>query len=222
MCGRFALFAAGDELAKRFQLSEAPLFEPRYNIAPTQPVAAVRTTAAGRELKLLRWGLIPSWATDPTIGNRLINARCETVAEKPSFRSAFKQRRCLIPASAFYEWQKTGAGRKQPYCIQPRGGGLFALAGLWERWHNPHGEEVESCTILTTEANELMQPLHDRMPVILDAPSDGAWLDPRSSAESLRSLFVPFASDRMEAIPVSPWVSDPKHEGPQCLEPVGA
>ncbi|MGH7169928.1 MAG: SOS response-associated peptidase [Gemmataceae bacterium] len=221
MCGRFALFASGDEVAKRFQLPETPLFEPRYNIAPTQPVAAVRSTAAGRELKLLRWGLIPSWASDPTIGNRLINARCETVAEKPSFRSAFKQRRCLIPASAFYEWQKTGARRKQPYCIRPRNGGLFSLAGLWERWHDPQGEEVETCTILTTEANEVMRPLHDRMPVILDPASDGVWLDPRSSADSLRSLFVPFASERMEALAVNPWVSNPKHEGPQCLELAG-
>jgi putative SOS response-associated peptidase YedK len=219
MCGRYALFAAGDELAERFQLPETPLLDARYNIAPTQPVAAVRATAAGQAFALFRWGLIPSWATDLAIGNKLINARCETVAEKPSFRSAFRQRRCLIPASCFYEWQKTSTGRKQPYCIRPREGGLFSFAGLWERWHDPRGEVVETCTILTTEANELMRPLHDRMPVILDPASDGVWLDPRSSADALRSLFVPYASERMEALPVNPWVSDPKHEGPRCLEP---
>jgi putative SOS response-associated peptidase YedK len=116
-------------------------------------------------------------------------------------------------------WQKQGAGRKQPYCIRPRAGGLFALAGLWERWNDPQDKTVETCTILTTEANELMRPLHDRMPVILDPAADGVWLDPRSSTDALRSLFVPFASERMEALPVNPWVSDPKHEGPRCLEP---
>jgi putative SOS response-associated peptidase YedK len=220
MCGRFALFASGDEVAKRFQLAETPLFELRYNIAPTQSIAAIRSTPAGRQLSFLRWGLIPSWASDPAIGNRLINARSETVADKPSFRSAFKQRRCLIPASGFYEWQKTSARSKQPYCIRPRDGGLFALAGLWERWHDPQGEAVQTCTILTTEANELMRTLHDRMPVILDPSADALWLDPRSSADVLRSLFVPFASERMEAYAVNPYVSNAKHEGPRCLEPM--
>jgi putative SOS response-associated peptidase YedK len=122
--------------------------------------------------------LIPSWATDPAIGNKLLNARAETVAEKPSFRSAFKRRRCLIPASGFYEWQQTGARRKQPYFIRPRDGGLFAFAGLWEEWHDPRGEVVETCTILTTGENDVMRPLHDRMPVILDPISDALWLDP--------------------------------------------
>jgi putative SOS response-associated peptidase YedK len=169
MCGRFALFASGEEVAQRFQLSETPLFDPRYNIAPTQTVPAVRAGDGGRYLSLLRWGLIPSWSSDPKIAYKLTNARSETAASKPSFRSAFKQRRCLIPASAFYEWQKVSAKIKQPYCIRPRDGGLFAFAGLWERWNDPAGETVESCTILTTEANELMRPLHDRMPVILDS-----------------------------------------------------
>lgn len=219
MCGRFALFASSDEVAKRLHLPESSLFESRYNIAPTQPVAAVRATAKGHELASFRWGLIPSWAGEPAIGNKLLNARCETVADKPSFRSAFRQRRCLIPASGFYEWQKQGAGRKQPYFIRPRDGGLFAFAGLWERWHDPHGETIETCTILTTEANELMRPLHERMPVIIEPASDGVWLDPHSSADALRALFVPFASDRIEAIPVGAWVSNPKHEGTRCLEP---
>lgn len=219
MCGRFALYASAEEVVKRFQRVETPLFEPRYNIAPAQSVDAVRVTPAGRRLSLLRWGLIPSWASDPTIGNKLLNARCETAAEKPSFRSAFKQRRCLIPASAFYEWQKLSARSKQPYCIRPRDGGLFALAGLWEKWNNQHGEVVESCTILTTESNELMCPIHDRMPVILDSAGESAWLDQHCSADTLRSLFVPFASERMEVYPVGAWVSNARHEGPRCLEP---
>jgi putative SOS response-associated peptidase YedK len=158
MCGRFALFASGEELRERYPFVEDAQIEPRYNIAPTQPVAAVRSTAAGWELALLRWGLIPSWASDPAIGNKLLNGRAETVSEKPSFRSAFKQRRCLIPASCFYEWQKAGTGRKQPYAIRPRAGGLFSFAGLWERWRNPQGETIETCTILTTGANDVMRP----------------------------------------------------------------
>jgi putative SOS response-associated peptidase YedK len=218
MCGRFALFASGDDAAERFQLEDIPVLEPRYNVAPTQSVAAVRTTTAGRELAPLRWGLIPSWASDSAIGNKLLNARCETVAEKPSFRAAFRKRRCLIPASGFFEWQKQSGGRKQPYFIRPRDGGLFAFAGLWECWHDPRGEPVESCTILTTEANALMRTLHDRMPVLVDPSSDEVWLDPAASIDALRALFVPHASEGMEARPVGPWVSDPRHEGVRCLE----
>ena len=193
MCGRFALFASGEEVAERFQLVVLPLFEPRYNIAPTQSVAAVRSGDEGRSMSFLRWGLIPSWSADPKIAYKLINARSETVAEKPSFRSAFKTRRCLIPSSAFYEWQKTGKS-KQPYCIRPRDGGLFSFAGLWEHWNDPQGEVIESCSVLTTAANELMQPIHDRMPVILDSASEEAWLDPRSSTDAIQSLFVPYAT----------------------------
>jgi putative SOS response-associated peptidase YedK len=182
----------------------------------------VRATDTGRVLTRLRWGLIPSWASDPAIANKLLNARSETVAEKPSFRSAFKHRRCLIPASGFYEWQKLGAGRKQPYFIRPRDGGLFALAGLWERWNDPRGETVETCTILTTTANEVMRPLHERMPVIVGADADALWLDPHASADALRALFVPYTSEGMEAVPVGPWVSNARNEGPRCLEPAGA
>jgi putative SOS response-associated peptidase YedK len=228
MCGRFALFAERDQLAKRFKLtapigpSQPSLFplQPRYNIAPTQTVPAVRPTLAGRALSYLRWGLIPSWSTDAKIAYKLINARSETVASKPAFRAAFKKHRCLIPASGFYEWRKIGAGSKQPYFIRPcDGDGLFAFAGLWETWNDPQGQVVESCTILTTEANELMQPLHDRMPVILDPASEDLWLDPLSPADALRALFVPFDSDRMESFPVSSWVSNARNEGPKCLGP---
>jgi putative SOS response-associated peptidase YedK len=219
MCGRFALLASDDELAERFQLDEVPQLNERYNIAPTQTVAAVRESDGGRFLSHLRWGLVPSWSKDLSIGYKLLNARSETVAEKPSFRSAFKHRRCLIPASGFYEWQKIGS-RKQPHFIRPRDGDLFSFAGLWESWNDKEGEVVESCTILTTEANELMRPLHDRMPVILDSSSEGTWLDPTASPDALRSLFTPYASERMEAYSVNPWVSNARNQGPKCLEPL--
>jgi putative SOS response-associated peptidase YedK len=222
MCGRFARIVSDKKLREKYRLKETPQLDARYNTAPTQPVAAVRATDEGRELVLLRWGLIPSWSKDAQIGYKLINARAETVAEKPSFRSTFKQRRCLIPASGFYEWAKQGTGRKQAYFICPRAGELFSFAGLWERWHDPEGEEVESCTILTTTANELMRPIHERMPVILDLSAEEQWLDPRSAPDSLSALLVPFAADQMEAFPVSPWVSNPKHEGPRCIEPAVA
>ncbi len=218
MCGRFARYASGEELRERYPFIEVPPVEPRYNIAPTQSVAVVRATATGRELAFLRWGLIPSWSSDPAIGNKLLNARAETVAEKPSFRSAFKRRRCLIPASGYYEWQKVDARHKQPYFIRPQGGGLFSFAGLWEEWHDPQGEVVESCTILTTEANDVTRPLHDRMPVILDPASDALWLVTGADAATLHSLLVPYPCEKMEAFPINSWVSNPKHEGPRCLE----
>ena len=218
-CADGSLCSLRREVAKRSGVPEPILFDPRYNIAPSQAVVAIRATSSGRELLRLRWGLIPSSSKNPSIANQLINARAETVAEKPSFRSAFKQRRCLIPASGFYEWHKLGSRHKQPFFIRPRDGGLFALARLWERWNHPEGERVETCTILTTEANELMRPLHDRMPVIVDETGEDVWLDFRSSAESLRSLFVPFASEEMELFPVNPSVSNARNEGPPCLEP---
>jgi putative SOS response-associated peptidase YedK len=162
--------------------------------------------------------LIPSWSNDPKIGYKLSNARAETVASKSSFRAAFKQRRCLVPVSAFYEWQQCPGKRKQPYCIQMREEGLFAIAGLWERWHDPSGPIVESCSLITTEANELMRPIHDRMPVILDPEREKEWLDPRSTPNSLGALLVSFAADRMEAFPVNPYVSNAKNEGARCKD----
>ena len=222
MCGRFALFASGEEIAQRFELPHAPHLDARYNIAPMQTVAAVRASDSGREFRFLRWGLIPSWSIDPKIGNKLTNARAETVASNPAFRSAFQQRRCLIPASAFYEWRQGKGKSKQPYCIWLRDENLFALAGLWERWQDPQGPITESCSLITTEANALMQPICDRMPVILDKVSEAIWLDSHASLEELRSLLVPFASDRMEAFPVNPYESNARNEGPRCLEPVKA
>ncbi len=209
-------------LKEKYRLKEATLLKDSYNLAPWQPVAAVRATDDGRELVLPKWGLIPSWSKDAKIGQKLANARSETAAEKPYFRSAFKQRRCLIPASGFYEWAKQGTGRKQPFFISPRDGELFSFAGLWECWHDPEGEVVESCTILTTTATEVMQPIHERMPVILGPSAEEQWLDPRASADALRSLLVPYNSEALEAPPVGLWVNNPKNYEPKCLEPASA
>ena len=172
----------------------------------------------GREWTILRWGLIPSWADDPGIGNRLINARAETAAEKPSFRNALRHRRCLIPADGFYEWVKAGKGPKQPYLIRLKDGQPFAFAGLWESWTSPDGEVIESCTILTTEANEVLRPIHDRMPVII-APEDyGLWLDPATPPKAVQEMLRSFPAEKMESQPVSTVVNDPKHETPRCVE----
>ncbi|HKI36710.1 MAG TPA: SOS response-associated peptidase [Gemmataceae bacterium] len=221
MCGRFTLFASGDELARLFGFETAgvPALEPRYNVAPTQPVAAVRLDDGRRALVLLRWGLIPSWAKDPGIGNSLINARSETAAEKPSFRSAFRQRRCLVPASGFYEWQATGGKHKQPYHFRRRDGKPFAFAGLWERWHDGDGQPVETCAILTTEANAVVRPVHDRMPVILPPGDFAAWLDPRTPGAEVGALLRPYPAEEMTGVPVGRYVSNPRNEGPQCLTP---
>jgi putative SOS response-associated peptidase YedK len=222
MCGRFARIMSYGKLKEKYRLKEGTLLKDSYNISPTQSVAAVRATDEHRELVLLRWGLIPSWSKDVKIGYKLINARSETVAEKPSFRSAFKHRRCLIPASAFYEWQKQGSSRKQPFVISMRDGEPFSFAGLWESWTDPQGEVIETCTILTTTANEVMQPIHERMPVIFSPSSEEQWLDPRASGDALRSLLVPYSSEGMEARPVGLWVNNPKNDGPKCLEPASA
>jgi putative SOS response-associated peptidase YedK len=220
MCGRFTLRTTRKELADFFGVL-FPDLPPRYNIAPTQEVPAIRAAAAGRELVNLRWGLMPSWAKDKKVGARLINARADTVADKPSFRSAFKSRRCLIPADGFYEWQKAGA-KKQPYYVTLRTGGPFAFAGLWERWHGGDGEgDVQSCSIVTTDANELMRPLHDRMPAILDPSDYAAWLDPTPRPkEELLALLRPFPSEAMQAVPVSTTVNNPRNQGPRCIEPL--
>lgn len=227
MCGRFTRAndyfsdrARQQKFLEQLGLADAPPLEPRYNIAPTQDVAAVRSKAGdGRELAMLHWGLVPSWAKDLKIGNRLVNARAETIAEKPAFRSAFRRRRCLIPADGFYEWQVQGRS-KQPYLIRFRDRRLFCFAGLWEHW--PKGEpQVESCTIITTDANPLMSTLHDRMPVIV-SPSDYAlWLDPAiEEPERLSPLLRPWQGDDLEALAVSTLVNNPRHESPQCIEPL--
>jgi len=223
MCGRFTLSTSAEVVAEFFELGEVPELAPRYNIAPTQPVAAVvlDAKAGARVLTHYQWGLIPSWSKDPTIGARMINARAETVATKPSYRTAFKRRRCLLPASGFYEWQKTGGG-KQPHLIAMHDGAVFALAGLWEHWSGADGTEIESCTIITTEPNELLAPIHNRMPVILSKKLHATWLDPASEdTKSLESLLKPFPAKTMQAHPVSTYVNSPSRDGPKCIEPIG-
>jgi putative SOS response-associated peptidase YedK len=220
MCGRFTLTTPMPVLAELFLFAEAAAPGPRYNIAPTQTVATVRAPSGidKRELAFLRWGLVPSWADDPAIGNRLINARSVTAASKPSFRSAFKHRRCLVLADGFYEWQKLG-NRKQPHYFRLRDGKPFAFAGLWERWEKG-GEPVETCTILTTEANEVLRPVHERMPVILEAKDYDLWLDPApQKPELLQALLRPNPAGEMTSYPVSPVVNNPGKDTPRCIEP---
>jgi putative SOS response-associated peptidase YedK len=216
MCGRFTQAADGETIFKVFELPEPPELPPRYNIAPTQDVAAVRAVDGGRRLATLHWGLIPSWAKERAIGARMINARAETLAEKPAFRAAFRARRCLIVADGFYEWQKVG-GRKQPHFIRLRDGQPFGFAGLWERWHGDGEEAVESCTIVTTEANELLAPIHDRMPVIVDPQQFALWLDPSvTDTNRVAELLRPYASEAMEAYPISLLVNNPANDAPAC------
>ena len=223
MCGRITFRASGKDLATLFDLIEPPdlELEPRYNVAPTQPVVAVREAAngAGRELVRLRWGLVPHWSKDLKIGYKLINARSETVASTPAFRSAFKARRCLIPADGYYEWQRLD-GKKQPFLFRRKDGRPFAFAGLWERWSPPEGEVVESCTILTTEANELAKTVHDRMPVIVDGTDFALWLNPAGKLEQCQALLRPYAGEGMEAYPVTSFVNNPRNQGSQCVERV--
>ena len=220
MCGRFSQTATPEIIAEQFQVQESPLFQPRYNIAPSQHIAAIRieTDTTTRNLVMLRWGLIPSWAKDPKIGNQCINAKAETVAEKPSFRSALKKRRCLVVATGFYEWQMRGPV-KQPMWIGLRSKRPFAFAALWEHWKPTEGESLETCTIITTEPNELMQPIHNRMPVILAPSSYDQWLDPTfQQAEPLKALLRPYPSEELMAYSVSTLVNNPRHDAPQCLE----
>jgi putative SOS response-associated peptidase YedK len=212
MCGRYALHSLPEIVALQFGLTEPPEFESHYNIAPTSNVLVIESRRDGQPVATtMRWGLIPSWAKDASIGNRLANARAETVTEKPAFRSAFRRRRCLIPASGFYEW-KPVAGRKQPYYIRPADDGLFALAGLYETWSSPEGL-LHSCTVLTTDANALMGQIHDRMPVIV-APEDyRRWLDPgNTTAAGLGKLLVPYPAEYMLAYPVSTRVNNARNE----------
>ena len=218
MCGRYTLKTPVDALAERFGLDEYPSsLTASYNIAPTQEVAAVVEEDGKRKLRMLRWGLIPSWAKDPAIGNKMINARAETVSEKPSFRTAFKKRRCLIVADGFYEWHKTDSG-EQPYHLKMEDGSPFAFAGMWETWKN--GEEIRSCAIITTTANDLMGEIHHRMPVILPPENYGVWLDPDfDEKEALLDLLNPYPSKEMEAYAVSRRVNRPSNNEPSVVEP---
>jgi putative SOS response-associated peptidase YedK len=223
MCGRFTLATRPQQIADEFPLFDLPELAPRYNIAPTQTVAVARILPEGpkREIALLRWGLVPSWAADPSVGTRMINARAETAATKPAFRAAYRKRRCLVLADGFYEWQKVGK-KKQPYrfCIKEHE--LFAFAGLWEHWER-EGKALETCSILTTTANDLVRPCHERMPVILPRTEYERWLDPANqTGPDLDALLRPLPADLMTAYPVSPVVNNARHDAPDCVTPLEA
>lgn len=221
MCGRYTLKSRAEIIAEMFGVEVPPTLPERFNIAPSQLVLAVREKPGTRERELvaLRWGLVPFWADDPEIGNRMTNARSETAATKPAFRSSFRARRCLIVADGFYEWQARD-GKKQPYYIRLKSGQPFGIAGLWDHW-DKQGEPIESCTILTTDANEPMMAIHERMPVVIPPESFGVWLNPAEhSVEKLSRLLRPFHPDEMTAYPVSTLVNNAKQDSAKCVEPL--
>jgi putative SOS response-associated peptidase YedK len=224
MCGRFTLTQSAEAIAQHFDTSAPSPYAPRYNIAPSQPVLAVVADAQGdptRQLQFFRWGLIPSWSKDPLKGAPLFNARSETVAEKPSFRTAFKRRRCLIPADGFYEWRREGKA-KQPFYFCMGDCQPFGFAGLWEHWENGNGDSVDSCTILTTTPNELLNAVHDRMPVILDPSDYDLWLDPTvQQPDRLLPLMHPYPDEAMTGYPVNPVVNSATVDSAECVTPVG-
>ena len=221
MCGRFSL-GGTVRVGQLFDLPNWPETPPRYNIAPGQDVPAVirnRETAA-RESRLFRWGLVPFWAKDPTIGNRLINARAETVAAKPAFRRPLRERRCLILADGFYEWEQCGR-RKQPWYIRMRDSRPFAFAGLWDRWQLASDEPIETCAIVTTEPNEVIGRVHNRMPAILSPEAYGLWLDPTfQDVEGVQAVLRPFPAEEMVAFPVGTQVNSPVHDSPDLIVPL--
>jgi putative SOS response-associated peptidase YedK len=221
MCGRFTLHLPPELLAEIFGLLEIPVYPARYNIAPSQKVAVIRNTGDGRNrLDFFRWGLIPPWAKDPGIGNKMINARAETVHEKPAFRHAVRHRRCLVPASGFFEWRHEDKG-KIPLYVRMKDGSPMVFAAIWESWKSPGGETVESCAVLTTSSNELIEPLHDRMPVILHPGEFRLWLDPEiSDPAKLGHLYLPFSPALMEMYPVSPLVNSPRNDSPDLIKPI--
>ncbi|SUS08727.1 putative SOS response-associated peptidase [uncultured Defluviicoccus sp.] len=223
MCGRFSQLRAWSELVRLYRVtaSQTPLkLPPRYNIAPTQDVPVVRRTREGdeRELVTMRWGLVPFWARDLKGGAKMINARAETIAERPAFRDAFQRRRCLVAADGFYEWEKTQAG-KQPCRITVADCRPFAFAGLWERWRSSEGEAIESFTIIVTAANEQVRPLHDRMPMMLDVGQFGPWLDGGSGIKQLHALLRPYAGE-LTIRAVSTRVNSVANDDPGCIEPI--
>jgi putative SOS response-associated peptidase YedK len=221
MCGRFTLTADPAQLQESFpEVSFPPQSGPRFNIAPSQPVLVLPNDAKNMADYYV-WGLIPSWAKDPMIGSKLINARAETLGEKPSFRGSYKYKRCLVFADGFYEWQaQAGSKTKIPHFIKLTSGKPFALAGLWDEWHSPDGSQVKSCTIITTEPNELMSRLHNRMPVILPETAYAQWLDPSpQKPEALQNLLVPYPTKQMAAYPVSTLVNSPGNDRAECVVP---
>ena len=236
MCGRYSITSPPEAIQRVFQVPELPNLPARYNVAPTQDVPVVRVGGdsegpeadGGRHLVQLRWGLVPFWADDPTIGAKMINARAESAAEKPAFRAAFRRRRCLVVADGFYEWKSPPkdddapkGARKQPYRIQLESGEPFGFAGLWERWTNPQDHSVlETCTILTTEANEYLRDIHPRMPVMLSPDAFDRWLDPEADLDAAKSLLAPYPDDALTAYPISTRVNAVRNDDPSILEPL--
>jgi putative SOS response-associated peptidase YedK len=220
MCGRYTLTMTPDEMKRLLRYPEVPNFPPRYNIAPTQPIPIIREDHGERHFHLVRWGLIPGWVKDPADFSLLINARAETVSEKPAFRAAMKYRRCLVPASGFYEWRREGK-TKHAFFIRPRGGGLIAMAGIWEAWMGKDGSEIDTAAILTTSANRLMASIHDRMPVIIQEPDFEAWLDnDNKKPAEVMPLTRPLPDEILEAIPVSDRVNAVRNDDPAVQDPL--
>jgi putative SOS response-associated peptidase YedK len=222
MCGRYTVTAAPEVLRALFRYEEQPNFPPRYNVAPTQPIAIVRLVEGKRHFALVRWGLLPSWVKDPKTFTLLINARGESATEKPAFRAAMKRRRCLIPADGFYEWQATG-DRKRPFYVRAKSGAPLAFAGLWETWEGPNGEELETAAIVTTSANHTLKPIHDRMPVIVPPEAFDLWLNCTDvDAKTAEALVQPAPDGLLEAYEISTAVNRTGNDNPKLLEPVGA
>lgn len=222
MCGRILLTSAPHILVEKFYLDMVPDLLPRYNIPPNQDIAAVMPNpgSAGRMIRMLQWGLQPPWSKDRDKSPKMINARSETVMQKPAFREAFAQRRCLIPVNGFYEWQQRPGGN-QPFLFQRKDSALMALAGLWERWEYPGGKILESCSILTTKANALMRPIHHRMPVVLPENDWKIWLDlPPEKADQLLELLVPAPMDFLRSHPVTRQMGNPTFDSPEALKPI--
>lgn len=213
MCGRYTITTPPEPMRELFGFEEHPNFPARYNVAPTQPVPIIRIESGRRRFALVRWGLVPSWAKEEP-QSLLINARAETIAEKPSFRGAFRHHRCLMPADGFYEWQAKGRGPKQPYYIRRRDGRPFAMAAIWDNWMPADGSELESCAVVTTDANATLAPIHNRMPVILDEKDWALWLDPAATPKELAALMKSASDDLLEAIPVSTAVNSVANDQP--------
>ena len=219
MCGRYAITTAPEAIRQLFRYLEQPNFPPRYNVAPTQPVPIVRMAQGKRQFALVRWGLIPAWVKDPRTFSLVINARAESVLDKPAFKNAMKYRRCLFPADGFFEWERKGE-KKRPYFVRRKGGGPLAFAGLWEVWTGPNGEEQETAAIITTTASRSIAHIHDRMPVILSPEAFDFWLDPKVDAETAAAAIQPAKDDAIEHYEVSRAVNRFENDSPKLVEPL--